>query len=171
MRAPVTACLFAALSAALAVGCSSPYPDLTPDAVRNVPAGTGLGTGASGFYGLQRRTLSCTGTCTATVGGVRTSFCEVGALATVTGTVTQTEGLLVFTLADLPPELRGGIDADGSYDVGGYGTRAGLDVTMRSEGLYAAARFDGTARRWTHGTVEGQSVDCLASYDENSVPP
>ena len=158
-------------SAFAASGCGSGHPDLTPDAVRSIPAGTGTGSAASGTYTFRRVTTACSGRCSGSVSGFPFSVCDVGDSTDDSATVTQTDGVLVIDISDTPSLYRGGIDADGSYDVGAYATEFGGDVeiTARSEGVFEAGGFVGTARSRTRGVVEMQSIDCIGSYDVSSL--
>ena len=147
---------------------SSPYgPDR--DDVSDIPAGDATGTTATGEYELQLYTADCLGDCPVIRSGIfSVSLCDVGEVDEQTVDVTQTDGRLVMIGEGLQVErLTGGVDADGTFEVGGWGTQNGgdVEVAILSTGTLAGARFTGTAESRGHGSIDGQSIDCTAVYE------
>ena len=151
---------------ALVAGCAG--GGLQRSDVEDLPAGDAVGTAASGDYGLELYTRSCSGTCLVHSGGFTASLCDVGQIDDTTLTVTQQDGALVMQSDGLVLDrLTGGLDADGTFDVGGWGTQQGgeVEVEVRSSGTLAGDAFTGTAESRGHGHVGGEHVDCTARYD------
>jgi hypothetical protein len=141
---------------------------LTPDDVRSIPPGDATGNALSGEYEVTRTTRACSGRCAATVSGFLVAVCDVGEIVDSRVTVTQTDGdLEVLVDDDVPALYRGGIQADGAYDLGAYATQNGatIEITVRSQGTITASSLTGTARSATWGSIEGQSLDCAGEYE------
>ncbi len=162
------------LSAASVSGCGGGggAADLTPSAVQNIPAGDARGAALGAVATMRRRTTGCAGVCSVRVGTFTSSICDVGEVDDQSVTVTQSDGVLMVDLSDTPGHYEGGVDADGSYDIGAYATQFGgaVHITVRVEGTITPASMTGAARSHTWGRVEDQNVDCWGSYDVSSVP-
>lgn len=142
---------------ALFMACNTTDDDqLDRDTVTNLPAGSGIGTTASGSYQAEIRTTGCSGACP--VGECREGAVVSGMLALV-----QRDGY--FSMTAYGGLLEGGIEKDGSFEVGGWtSVQAGaLQQAFRSEGVHTGNGFNASieARRW--GTYEGQTIDCIES--------
>jgi hypothetical protein len=146
---------------------------LSPSAVQNVPPGNATGSALSGSWDIRRVTTSCSGVCAATVSGFRVSVCDVGTTDDGSATLTQTDGRLDLDVSDTPSTYRGGVDADGSFELGGYATQDGgsLVITARVDGTFrqptalTGATLTATASSRTRGTYSGQTLNCTGAYD------
>lgn len=144
--------------------------DLDRDAVTNIPPGDATGSAASGSYSFDLYISKCSGTCPLITVGLSTlSTCDVGFRDTADVTLTQSDGRIQIDSQDLlVTRMTGGLDADGSFDVGGYGTQlsGAIDITTRAHGVLAQ---DGSVtaqnRTRAQGNVNGTKVDCTATYD------
>jgi hypothetical protein len=125
--------------------------DLERDDVINLPAGSGTGTAATGTYLMELRVTACVGTCTPGV-------CEDGDVVGGEAAVTQQDGRLTLDAGGVP--LTGGIDTDGGYVIGGFGTLGTLDAAIRSEGTWSGDSLNGTYDAHIVGTQGGDSIDC-----------
>ena len=143
-------------SGSVLLACGTTDDSLDREAVSNLPTGSGIGTTASGNYEAEIRTTGCSGTCPA-------GSCREGAVASGTLAVIQRDGYLSMTAYG--GLLEGGIEKDGSFDVGGWTTvQAGaLQQAFRSSGVHTGNGFNASieARRW--GSSEGQDIDCTES--------
>jgi hypothetical protein len=117
----------------IAAGCSS--DPLSSEGVTQIPAGNALGTAMTGEYIVERHVTACRGTCTAPTGS-DLMLCSVGQALQDPATLEQHDGSLRLTFdrdpssdgsfvgwgidSELPPTMNGGMDADGSIDVGGF---------------------------------------------------
>lgn len=157
------------LSLVLLAACGD--DTLSRDVVTNLPPGDATGSAATGTYHLQVRTRSCSGSCSVTVIGISWRLCEVGDSASETVTVTQTNGTL--DIRDIGSsmyvnQLHGGIDGDGSFDVGGYQIQEGtsVGVAMRVQGTIAASgAIVADAAAKGNGSYDGQTISCSATYE------
>ncbi len=149
----------------LVPSCGGPDA-LSPDAVQNIPPGTATGSALSGEYDGRRETTGCSGTCAITVSGFRVSVCDVGTIDESSATITQDDGTLDLEVSDTPSSYRGGVDADGGFDIGAYATEDGgsLVITARVEGTITASGFSGTATSRSRGTYSGQALNCFGTY-------
>ncbi|NMB75231.1 MAG: hypothetical protein GYA21_08880 [Myxococcales bacterium] len=153
----------------LCAGCGG-GSDLDRDEVTNIPPGNATGTAASGLYTFDLYVSKCSGTCPLVNVGLSTlSTCDVGFRDEAEVTLTQSDGRIQIDSQDLlVTRMVGGLNADGSFDVGGYGTQlsGAIEITNRAKGILAQ---DGsvTAQSRTHaeGNVNGTTVDCTATYD------
>lgn len=156
--------------ALLAPACGS--DGLERSDVEDLAPGDATGSDASGVYELELFARDCLGSCLVRAGVITASLCDAGELATEIVEVTQTDGRLVMDSAGLVVErITGGIDADGSFEVGGFGTQYGgsVAVAVYSSGTLEGDRFTGTAQSRGSGSVEGNSIDCTAIYEISGV--
>ena len=154
---------------AAALGCGGGDGDLGRDVVTSLPDGTASGTAASGTYDIELYTSACSGRCAANTGVFTVTVCDVGQRSTATMTAAQTDGHLQVDAAEgslMVTRLVGGINADDSFDVGGYGTQNGgtVDVTARARGSMGAT-LTGTVEAHAAGSVGSGNLDCRATYD------
>lgn len=137
--------------------------------VENLPAGSAVGSAASGTYALELVTRECRGRCPVIDGGwFEVSVCDVGEVDDAELVVTQTDGALEIAADGLVLErLEGGIDDDGGFTVGAWGTEHGGDMTIaiRSDGTFAGGRITGSAESHGQGEIEDTRVDCTAIYE------
>jgi hypothetical protein len=167
-------------SAALVLAACGGDGELDRDVVTNLPSGSANGVAASGAYRLQIRTRSCNGSCSVTVIGISWHLCEVDENTVETVTVVQKDGTLKMTEIGSTmyvDQMHGGINADGSFDGGGYNIQQGssVGVTIRVRGTIAT---DGTlvadAQGKGNGSYDSQTISCRASYEvtgQRSGPP
>jgi hypothetical protein len=156
----------------LAIGCSSSASsDLSVGAVTTIPNGTGTGSAASGTYTAQVNIVSCSGACTATFLGAPFAICTAGSAGSATITVVQTGGHLTAVTSSsniIVQSFSGGIDADGSFDVGGVTDSVDgqpLTVTARATGSLAGSAMTATVEAAGTGTVNGSAIDCFETLD------
>jgi len=139
--------------------------NLDPDTVTNLPPGDATGTAATGVYALDSITTACTGACTTTVDGFEYDACDIGTHQESTADLTQVDGVLTIDVpdSDYVSQLAGGIDADGSYDVGGLRTQQGgqITITARSTGTLVGGHMMGSAQL----LVEGMGLSCRIGID------
>jgi hypothetical protein len=149
----------------LVIACGGGGGDLDPDTVTNLPPGDGTGAAATGSYDLATVTTDCAGDCTTEVDGFTYSACDIGTRLDDTAEVVQADGVLTIDVpdSDYVSQLAGGIDADGSFDVGGLRTQQGgqITITARSIGAVVDGTFTGTAR--LH--VSGMGLGCTIEAD------
>jgi hypothetical protein len=141
---------------------------LAREDVADLPPGGGQGASASGSYDIELYTRSCSGKCSIEVDGFTFGLCDVGEVDTASLEVTQTDGRLVMDADGLVLDrLSGGIEADGGFTVGGWGTEEGgaVEVRVLSTGSLTGAVITGTAETRAVGSYEGESVDCTAIFD------
>lgn len=172
--------LVCSLILALAQSACSGDGDLDRDVVTNLPPGNASGAAVSGTYRLQIHTSSCSGSCAVTVIGISWRLCEVGDDDTETVKVAQKDGALEMTeigSSMYVDQMHGGINADGSFDIGGYEPQQGssVAVAIRARGKIAP---DGTlvadVEGKGNGSYEGQTISCRATYEvtgQRSGPP
>jgi len=146
--------------------------ELDRDVVTSIPPGNAAGSAASGTYSLQIRTVSCTGACpTYKVLGFTVSLCSVGDSDSETVKVTQTDGVLDVSEIGSSlyvEQLRGGINQDGTFDVGGYQIQSGTSVavTARAQGtINPGGTLVGSARAKGTGSYDGQNIACTGSFE------
>lgn len=179
--------LLIGLLCGLVQGCDTESPEddaldddyLGRDVVTSIPLGDAVGDAFTGDYQARATTVSCAGECgPVMIGGTTYSVCERDAETVEWVTVDQQDGVLRVDLDDdghiginlngyVPVRLHGGIDADGSWDVGGFGTKFGrsLESTARARGVIRPNEpFEGTVEVKTIGAVEGTEVDCHTTH-------
>jgi hypothetical protein len=155
---------------ALAVGCGSSSSDLSRGSVTSIPAGDATGTTASGSYHLDVLTQACAGDCSYTVGGSRSSVCDVGVRQSATITVTQADGRLQVDAEDQTlyvSRLIGGVYRDGRFEVGGYATQGAgaVEILERVTGTVSAqGQLTATAEVAGHGAVGSDSISCTGTF-------
>ncbi len=175
------------LLGALVAGCeaeSTQEDDATDeyldrDVVENIPEGDAAGDGLSGSYQTRASVVSCAGACgPIDNGGTTYVVCERDAESIEWITVYQEEGALRVDLDDdghiginldgyVPVRLHGGVDADGSWDVGGYDTKfdGSLEATARARGtVEPGAPFEGTVEVHVVGVVADTKTDCHMTH-------
>jgi hypothetical protein len=144
--------------------------ELDPEVVTSIPPGDGSGTGASGRYRLEIQTLSCSGSCpTFSVGIFTIRLCTAGDSDTENVQVVQSDGVLEVKeigSSMYVENLRGGINKDGSFDVGGYQVQSGTNVavTARARGTIAGDTFTAEAKVRGTGDYDGKTIACSAAY-------
>jgi hypothetical protein len=154
----------------LVSGCGS--GELDRDVVTNLPPGDATGTDHSGEYQLTIRTKSCDGRCpTFQVWGFTVRICSPGNTDTEQVTVTQTDGVLEVTelgSSMYVQSLRGGVNTDGTFDVGGYeiqqGTEVGVAARVQGQ-IDGSGRIQATARVCGNGSAEGETIACTGTFD------
>lgn len=147
----------------LLAGCSGGRA-LDRDEVTSIPAGTGTGSAASGNWVGTLATTACTGSCL--IAGV-VSLCDVGDLDDYELELVQTDGHLTIEAEGLAtPSMVGGIDADGTFRVGGYATQLGGTIESLSEttGQVTGDTFTGTVIASSEGSYDGEGFACDAEY-------
>ena len=150
--------------------------DLSADVVTHLPDGDGAGNGASGSYAVDLYVRSCEGKCTYHYAGTTQSVCDVGQRRSSTLMVTQQNGHLRLEPvgSDLVlTRLDGGIWKSGRFDVGGVATQLGgaVVITARATGTLDPTRqLGGQARAHAAGAVQGDSLDCIATFDFSGAP-
>jgi hypothetical protein len=148
------------LLAAVALAACGGADGLDPDVVTSLPPGNATGTAATGSYSMKTITTGCDGTCATTVNGFTYSACDIGTRLDSTATVTQADGRLTIDVedSDYVSQLAGGLDADGTYDVGGLRTQQGgqIVITARSSGTLVGNAMTGSAQL----QVSGMELDC-----------
>lgn len=150
------------LVTSLLVACSG--DPLSREEVTSIPAGTGTGTAASGTWEGTLTTTSCTGSCL--VKGY-ISLCDVGDIDDYSFELVQTDGVLTIEADGLvTPSMRGGIDANGAFRVGGYATKLGGNVELLSEtvGQVDGDSFSGSAIATARGHYEDEEIECDAEF-------
>ena len=167
--------MFFAQTAALALGafftasCLQNTPtrdDLSQTEVMNIPAGNATGTGFTDTYMVTRTTRACMGSCLAALGPLAIRLCRVDESVMRSVNATQANGAIVFMVEnETPSTLRGGIDGDGTFDVGGATTGDYGNVTARVEGTISNRMLVANGRSRTVGSYMNQPVDCIAVYD------
>jgi hypothetical protein len=68
--------------------------------------------------------------------------------------------------------LKGGVNGNGSFDVGGYEMQQGVDVgvSARVQGqIDADGKIQATARLLGNGTAEGETIACSGTFDVTGV--
>jgi hypothetical protein len=139
--------------------------------VTEIPPGDATGDAWSGRYDGEAYTAECQGACgPVEYGGWPTPLCEVGYRFDLGSDVTQEDGALQIDSDDdgYITRFRGGIDRDGTFDVGGYGTEFGgqVEITGRAEGsIEEDGALVATARYHLRGSVQDQTIDCRITYE------
>jgi hypothetical protein len=157
---------------ALVLGCGG-TDDLAPNVVTRLPDGDGAGSAASGAYSIDLYTSVCQGKCSY---GNAQSVCDIGQRTSGTLVMTQSGGHLRAEpqgSALVLTRLDGGIWKDGRFDVGGLATQLGgaVTITARAEGTVDGERnLAGQARARAQGSVEGESLDCTATFELSGSP-
>jgi len=163
--------LLMGLIALMATGCGGDGGGyLAKKTVTGLPAGDATGSDFSGEYDVELYTSDCSGACPTIDYGLFTwSICDVGDKDSDYVTVLQTDGRLQVDSDGglVVTRLSGGINADGSFDVGGWSTEAGGDVTItaRAAGTISDAGISATAKARAVGKAEGEFINCTATYE------
>lgn len=153
-------------------GCSSGRADLAEDIVTSLPDGDAQGDSASGTYLVDLTTQSCGGICPdVRVIGIPVQICVQGADFTNQRiTITQDQGHLDARISGstlFVRALAGGIDGDGSFDVGGVTSALNeqVKITARVKGtIRSSGEIEGTARALGRGEADGTTIDCLGTF-------
>jgi hypothetical protein len=137
--------------------------------VTDIPPGDAVGSEVSGEYELELYTTDCLGRCPVIEAGIFVvTLCDVGELDSADASVTQADGELVLDSTGLVIDrLTGGIAADGTFEIGGWGTQYGgaVEIVVLSTGTADGESFTGTAESRGRGEVEGELIDCTVMYD------
>ncbi len=145
--------------------CSSSSGDLDPDVVTSLPPGDATGSALTGSYRMESLTTGCSGQCSTRVDDVVYSACDIGTREDDTVDVTQTNGVLQIDVdsSDYVSRLAGGVDASGTFDIGGLRTQLGgqVQITARATGTFAGETMTGEVRL----RVTGHGLDCLIETD------
>jgi hypothetical protein len=145
---------------ALAVGlvaCGGGGGGLGVGDVTGLPDGDAQGSALSGTWTLERRTLSCSGTCTVNF----TTVCTPGETLSFATQITQSDGHLDAVVEhDLPDHYQGGVNADGTFTMGAVDGVSGVSVYALAEGSFSGTSMTGTAE--VHGV--GQGFDCTGRF-------
>ena len=144
--------------------------DLSMDSVTEIPEGDARGTDRSGTYQVDIYTSHCEGSCLAVADWWTASFCDVGDRDLESFDATQRDGALQIDGSDdnYVSRYEGGIDGDGTFEVGGYGTEGGgvMKSTARVEGEIADdGHIEAVAEIHVWGSYDGVAVDCYATYE------
>jgi hypothetical protein len=114
---------------------------------------------------MESVTTDCSGDCTTSFDGAIYSACDIGTRLEDTVTITQADGALKIDVddSDYVSRLEGGIDADGSFEVGGLRTQLGgqITITARTLGTFSGATMTATARL----RVTGNGLGCHIEAD------
>ena len=151
---------------------------LDREVATSIPDGDASGNTFSGNYQMRSTVVSCVGACgPIEIGGTTDAVCERDLEFVEWVSVYQDGGSLRVDLDDdghiginlngyVPVRLLGGIDADGGWDIGGYGTKFGgtLESVARARGTVDET-LAGTLEVQSFGIVEGAEVDCHAVHD------
>jgi hypothetical protein len=143
--------------------------------VTSIPSGTATGTAASGTYAVTIAVSACSGACTATGLGLTISLCTAGTSSSANIIVVQSGGHLTAqtTSGDTGvASYAGGINSDGSFDVGGATSNAdGEDVTITSEatGSLEGNVLSATVQTLYSGDASGNPIDCQATTQVSGV--
>jgi hypothetical protein len=156
-----------AIAVAFGSGCSPLPGELDPAAVQAIPPGDGLGSALSGSYRIRRVTRSCSGVCGGmSSSGHLVSVCDVGVVETLTVALTQENGRLRAEVNDRPALYQGGVNRDGSYQLGAYATQAAtLQITVRTSGVVQPMNLSGVALSHSWGSYAGVGLDCTGELD------
>ena len=161
--------LFVACTLVALAGCG----DLTRGAVTSIPPGTGTGTAFTGIYGLVARTNLCEGVCIPiNLGQVTGVPCQFGQVTNLDVIATQNGGQFSAT-ADpdgfIIAALMGGINIDGSFDIGGARQVGGKNVESKSRitgRIDSSGFFLAKLRIHTVGDISDRLfLDCFATID------
>lgn len=142
---------------------------LSRDDVENIPPGDATGSAASGEYEVEMLTIACHGTCPVLHEGPFSSeTCDVNQEDFADLEVTQADGAIVMNADGLIVDrLAGGIDADGSYVVGAYGTQGSgqVHVFVLGTGVLDGETFTGMSEAHAVGLYGDTVIDCTAIYE------
>jgi hypothetical protein len=143
---------------------------LDPQSVTSIPDGNATGTAMSGDYRVEVYTSTCAGQCGPVQSGLFTvSLCDVGDTDNERLEVTETDGHLQVEMTGPVSRHIGGVNADGTFDIGGYATQQGgsLTIVVRTTGTIdrATKKVTAEARHRSFGTINGQAVDCYGEHD------
>ncbi len=154
------------LALVLVAGCGG-AAGLDPGAVQSIPPGDAQGHALTGHYRFKRITRACDGGCGGTgASGWPISVCDVGEVGRYDADVTQDDGRLTAEVSDTPSLYTGGVNHDGSFDIGAYATQAGtLRISARASGTLGGDGMRGTARSRSWGSYDDVSLDCDGAYD------
>lgn len=152
---------------------------LAEEVVTSLPEGDAMGDAFSGSYQTRATVISCAGSCGPfEVAGTTYVACERDSESVEWVTAYQDDGALRVDLDDdghiginvdgyAPVRLDGGIDSDGRWEIGGYGTKFGgdLEATARGRGQVRVGEpLEGTLEVRVFGTAGGTEVDCHATH-------
>jgi hypothetical protein len=165
----LSACVGGSDASDLAGDAGKPTFDLSQSTVTSIPPGNAQGSALSGDYQITVYTTSCAGTCPL-IDGI--SSCDVGHESIRAVQVTQVDGRLQTDDDELDvSRLVGGINADGSFDIGGFATQksSAISVAERVTGTVGSADefhtpMNATVQERATGMAEGTSLDCLSTY-------
>jgi hypothetical protein len=154
-RRPLALPLLAALLLTTTLACGD--EPLSEEAVTSIPPGDAVGTALTGDVGIEWTTVACEGICARVkVSAVESlSVCDVGFRQSTTGRLTQTDGRLQLDVdrSLFASRLVGGVNRDGSFDIGGLKTELGQELRLRTRvtgnlagGALAEARTQSTGR-------------------------
>lgn len=153
---------------ALAIGLSGCDDSLSDADVSDLPPGDALGDALSGDYTMELTTLSCEGYCApVSVSKLEVlHVCDVGTRQSGTARVLQSDGRLQLDIrgALQASRLLGGVDKDGSFDVGGVRTAASRLRTFRTrvEGTFDAHGVTAVMRTSSTGRTDLPEQRCEA---------
>src|SRR5579883_3173035 len=140
---------------------------LSATEVTTIPPGNATGSNLDGNYTFTSVTTSCSGSCSATIMGVPYNGCTPGGKTTINATINQAGGALTI-VADGSPvnSYKGGVNSDGSFEVGGTASGPGGLGTYLSKasGTITASGVTGTAEIDTHGSGAASAINCVAEY-------
>jgi hypothetical protein len=144
--------------------------DLDQQTVTTIPDGNATGSSMSGSYAVELYTTSCGGQCGPVQSGIFTvSLCDVGDVDKEHLEVVETNGHLQVEMNGPVSRHVGGVNADGTFEVGGYATQEGgnLTIVVHTTGTIdrVTKKVTGTARHRSFGTINGQAVDCLGEHE------
>ncbi|MCR9161407.1 MAG: hypothetical protein ACE37F_29535 [Nannocystaceae bacterium] len=156
---------------------------LDADVVTSLPEGDGVGNEVSGTYETRATVTSCVGACGPfEAAGTTYLACERDAESVEWVSAYQDDGALRVDLDDdghvginvdgyAPVRMHGGVDIDGSWEVGGHDTKFGGDIeaTARARGRIRAGVLEGTLEVQVSGVVGGTELDCHATHRLASV--
>jgi hypothetical protein len=150
-------------------GCGGAPRGLTPEEVTSLPPGNASGSDVSGDYELEAFFADCDGRCPL-VGPFEVSTCDVGTVGDVDAEITQEDGRLTVDVNSSLLDFRaeGGINADGTFDVGGYATQLGgaVEVIARFSGTVGAdGQLVAEGQVLARGEVDGETIDCVGTFE------
>jgi hypothetical protein len=158
--------------AIVTAACEDGDDGLSKQEVTQIPAGDAMGDAHSGRYETEAYTAACDGACgPVDYQGWSVVICDVGDREDVQFEVVQDDGALRIDADDdslYITRFRGGVYADGSFEVGGYGTELGgdIEITGRVEGVIEPdGAIGGLAHYHLRGGVGGDPVDCRITYE------
>jgi hypothetical protein len=168
VRFPARPSTFHLVVSAICLGsaaCGAP-DGLGRDDVTTIGPGDASGAEWGGVYSISVRTEDCEGSCSVEAEYFTASICDVGDVDTEAVLITQDDGALSVEWDEPLSLLEGGVDADGTFEVGGFGTESGgdLEISLRVDGTFSGAILSARARSWSVGEVMDDGVDCLGHY-------